>query len=243
MVIASPPKSGSSYCAVSIRHNLLGDVRSCTLQVCVTHTETWGLLVQHLLRSLLVLISVLLTACSTQLRDSTIYSPSAAIGSVRNGTAFDQAYLDLGQHQTLVVPQRTIVRRIVGNGPVILQMEKTVGYLGHPTQRITIDAERAKMGCAFRSMEDEIRLATFGETMTPEGGKTIALTAFVPSDIQVARDDSHEMPRSGTGRVASSALRREPSTRSPTMLSDSTGQRWTVIPDEPDARAAKLKRT
>ena len=122
-------------------------------------------------------------------------------------------------------------------------MEKSLGYMGHPRDRLTIDEERRDMGCVWLSKAGRLHLATFGESSTPEGGQEVALEVTVPEGIAVERDDRYEMSRTGDRRVRSSELSRFGGDGGTWYASKDSDERWLPIADVPNPeRAAQHKR-
>ena len=107
--------------------------------------------------------------------------------------------------------------------------------MGHPPQRLTIDEVRDDMGCAWRSQDGKLYLATFGEFLTPgSGGRTIKLTVAVPDGIDVERNDHYEMSR--TGRVMRSQLERHSDEGGVWYSFKDSSEKWTPIRDEPNPK-------
>jgi hypothetical protein len=174
-----------------------------------------------------------------------VYSESAAIGIVRNGTAYDRAVLELGDHDTIVIPTRAKLERAAGNAAIVIEMEKSLGFMGHPVQRITIDEARRDMGCAWLSKNGKLFLATFGEFLSGgDGGRTIELTVAVPEGIHVERDDRYEMVRTSDLSAHSSKLREHISDGEVWYSPKGSDEKWLSIDDEPcPERAAQHDRS
>jgi len=189
----------------------------------------------------LVSLSLLLfvSACNRSVRDSIVYSESASIGIVKNGTAYDRAVFALDGKDTIVLPSRAKVLRSEDGTDVVIELAKTLGYMGHPVERTTIDEVRDDMGCVSRVDGGKVYIATFGEAMTPGGGRSIALTVHIPIGVRVEHSDADEMNRSA--RVASSPLRQRESDGM--FATEGSDEVWTLVADEPDAEAAAQQRT
>jgi len=157
---------------------------------------------------------------------------------VRNGTAYDTAVLALHDHDTVVIPSRAELKTSANDRSIGIELAKTLGFMGHPTERDTIDAGRNDMGCAWRSDAGKLYLATFGESLCPEGGQTIDLTVTVPKGIHVDRDDTYEMSRSLKHRVTSSKLRRRRENERTWYSAKDRNQKWMPIPDVPNPKRA-----
>src|SRR5262245_58053584 len=63
---------------------------------------------------------------------------SNRFGKVENGSAYDQAAVDLGATKKLVLPDNAVVQRSGEAGKVQLFMKKTLAFGGHPPEPMSI---------------------------------------------------------------------------------------------------------
>jgi len=199
---------------------------------------------QFKLRTLLVwvLIYLIPCGCTTAVRRGIVYTGSAD-AFVHNGSAFDRAELELGEHHTVVIPTRATLVRATGGNSIVIELRKSLGFMGHPEKRITIDEARQELGCAWLSKDGQLRLATFGEFSCGEGGKSVDLEVTVPEGIAVERDDSFEMSRADGHDVCSSKLRPSQEGGETWYAPEGSEERWHPIADMPSPeRAAQHNR-
>jgi hypothetical protein len=111
---------------------------------------------------------------------------SDRFGKVENGSAYDRAAIDIAGAKKIVLPHDAVVRRAGEPGKVQFFMKKTLGFGGHPPERMSIRDARKNMGCAVRADGDNLLLATFGEWDSHiEGGTRMKLVAYVPEGVEV----------------------------------------------------------
>jgi hypothetical protein len=133
-------------------------------------------------------------------RDPSIVYQASANPQVRNGCAHDVAHVPATGVRRVVVPASSEVRRVSGSDVITVRMKKTLGYMGHPVEPVTIDEARRRVGCAYKHEGDELVFSTFGEHLTTEGGMGIDLAFLVPEGIEVARADGLDAPDNAAGR-------------------------------------------
>lgn len=136
-----------------------------------------------LIYALLVGLS-LLPACAS-LGSPVLDLRPGADWRVTNGTAFERGTVDIGTARTIVLPDNAVVRRCPPAGTVELYVAKTLGFMGHPSDRMSIRGARKEMGCAAMVDGDELLVATYGEWECIEGGAHIDLVALVPEGVAV----------------------------------------------------------
>lgn len=171
------------------------------------------------------------------IRNGIVYS-DAANPNVTNGTAYDRAVLELGDHHGIVAPARARVLPTGDAGRITIRMAKTLGFMGHPPSRVTVADCRKSMGCAWRSEAGKLRLATFGEWRTMEGGASLALEILVPEGVRVERDSSYEMDRDQVTSI--SQLEAQGTANDRWYSLENSSERWLPVPDEPDRERASL---
>lgn len=111
---------------------------------------------------------------------------SDRFGKVENGSAYDRAAIDIAGAKKIVLPHDAGVRRADEPGKIQFFMKKTLGFGGHPPERMSIRDARKNMGCAVKADGDDLLLATFGEWDSRiEGGTHMKLVAYVPEGIEV----------------------------------------------------------
>lgn len=173
----------------------------------------------------LILLSLLssVTACNRSIRDGIVYTESASIGIVKNGIAFDRATVMLDGHATVVLPSRAKVLRADNESLILIEMKKSLAYMGHPVRRIRINDVRDEMGCVTCVRDSKVHIASFGEFMSPEGGGRIELTVHVPKGVRVERSDTFEIHFSNSDGK---------------FTAEGSDDIWSLVSDEPDAQAA-----
>jgi hypothetical protein len=142
---------------------------------------------------LLTLAIIASTLCSCRSRSEedrsvllrSVSHPHGVI--LEHGSIFDQAVLDLGVHQRIVVPDTATIDRVKGGQQVRVYMKKTLDFDGFPGEPMTLRTARRNMGCAVKEDEKSLVLATFGEFDTKEGGAEIECLLLVPEGIEVVR--------------------------------------------------------
>ena len=184
---------------------------------------------------------VLAGGCTPVLQRGIVYTGSAD-PFVHNGTAFDRAELELGEHHTVVIPTRATLVRATGGNSIVIELEKSLGFMGHPGKRFTIDEARREMGCAWLSKDGQLRLATFGEYSCGDGGKSVTLEVTVPEGITVERDDRYEMSRADGHGARGSKLRQSQEGGETWYAPEDSDERWHPVADVPNPeRAAQHK--
>lgn len=146
--------------------------------------------------------------------------PSSLSGSpvVRNGTVVEEAKVQLGQATTIVVPENSIVQRGDVGNLVLVRIEKTLGYMGHPPQSVDFEVLGQAAQCVYRVDGVRMFFSTIGEFSSPEGGMVINLTFQVPAQVNVERSShmsgSESMAAKWKGTVSDTGLREGVSSRS-----------------------------
>ena len=84
-------------------------------------------------------------------------------GKVENGSAFDKTTLDLGKYKKVVLPDKATVLQEGDGAKLQIFMKKTLHFLGHPPEAMSIRQARKYMGCAVKAEKDAQIIATFGE--------------------------------------------------------------------------------
>jgi hypothetical protein len=106
---------------------------------------------------------------------------------VENGLAYDKATLNIGDFKTVVVPVDAKVEQGQSIGQVEIFMEKSQHFSGHPGTLMSIRETRKQMGCAKKTENGKLVLATYGEWDSQiEGGLSIKkLLIRVPDGVEV----------------------------------------------------------
>ncbi|MDB5307454.1 MAG: hypothetical protein JWO38_1656 [Gemmataceae bacterium] len=155
---------------------------------------------------------------------------------VENGSAYDQALVELGTSMKVVLPLGTEVRRTAGEGKVQLFMRKTLGFGGHPPESMSIRGARKNMGCAVRVEDGAVVIGTFGEWDSwVEGGAYLRLIAVVPKGVEVELRRGLAGPRSRAGNGGKQPANLPPPRGEGYWYGPvSPADGWTAIPDAPD---------
>jgi hypothetical protein len=157
---------------------------------------------------------------------------------VQNGDIYDKAVLKVADIKTLIVPENAKVERTGAEGPIELYVKKTQSFGGHPPEPMTLESARKKMGCATKTANATVTLATYGEFSTKEGGAHMKLLLRVPAALTVETQPGLSGPESGGHKRQSGAyLTKEPDTKDGYWYGPSSaGPRWKAIPMEPDVK-------
>jgi len=114
--------------------------------------------------------------------------PGDAFGDVENGSAYDAAVVDTGGAKKLVVPNSAEVRQEGEAGKIQIFMRKTLSFAGHPPAAMKIKQWRNNMGCAKKTDNDSLQIATFGEWDSHrEGGADMGVLIVAPKGINIER--------------------------------------------------------
>jgi hypothetical protein len=155
---------------------------------------------------------------------------------VENGSAFDRATLDLTPYQVLVLPEDAEVREGAPEKTLQIFMRKTLGFVGHPPEGMSIRGARKNMGCAVKAQGDTLTVATFGEWDSHiEGGAHMGLLFIVPEDVQVRRQ-KHLSGEDSVGREWHGQYLTKPVDAKEGYWYGpaSPGRGWAAVPDVPD---------
>lgn len=155
---------------------------------------------------------------------------------VENGSAYDQAAVDLGSAKMLVLPDDAVVRRSADAGKVELFMKKTLAFGGHPPERMSIRDARKNMGCAVKQEVGALVIATFGEWDSHiEGGTFMRVIAVIPEGMELEQRKGLSGENSA-GREWNGQWLTKPKDvkRGYWYGPASPADGWTAIPDVPD---------
>lgn len=127
--------------------------------------------------------------------------------NVENGTAYDRAVVDLGEAKKIVLPDDANIQRCEEGSKIQLYIVKKLSFGGHPPESMSIHEQRKKMGCAIKTDDKVLLVATYGEWDSRiEGGAFIELVAFVPVRVEVEQRKGLSGPDSaGRGKQTSLA--------------------------------------
>jgi hypothetical protein len=146
---------------------------------------------------------------------------------VRNGIAYERGAIDIAAGQTIVIPDDAVVQRSGTEERIYVYLVKQLGFMGHPTEFMSVRASARKMGCVTRSDGNALLIATLGEWNSIEGGAAISLFVRVPDSVTV---EKREM-LSGESSIGRDR-------RDLTKVAPAEG--WTLMPTVPDrSRTAK----
>jgi hypothetical protein len=150
--------------------------------------------------------------------------------NVINGSAYDVATIEIGDADTIELPDSSVVSVGHNRDHAVVHMRKRLAFAGLPTAPMTLEHARTFMGCALRREGRTVTLATFGEFDTIEGGADIVIRIIVPQRVQV------KLLRSLRGLANSKAESSESQIRA--GYSWYTGARpgagWERVLDQPD---------
>jgi hypothetical protein len=161
---------------------------------------------------------------------------------VENGSAYDRAAVDLGTAKKVVLPHDAAVQRSAEAGKVQLFMKKTLGFGGHPPERMSIRTARKDMGCAVKAEENALVIATFGEwDSRVEGGARMRLVAVVPEGVELEQRKGLSGPDSAGREWHGQWLTKPKDAHGGYWYGPaSPADGWTAVPDVPDKeRTAK----
>lgn len=154
---------------------------------------------------------------------------------VENGSAYDQAFVDVQPYKRIIVPDRAEVRTAEASGRLEIFMKKSLSFHGHPPEPMSIRTGRNNMGCAAKTEGDALFLATYGEWGSKEGGARIRLVLLVPENTKVERRSELSGPHSA-GREWDGKYISKPKevTEGYWYGPASPAKGWTALPDVPD---------
>lgn len=166
------------------------------------------------------------------------HSSPAPNPKVQNGDVYDKAMLKAADIKTLIVPDNANVERTGADGAIELYVHKTQSFGGHPSEPMTLEDARKKMGCATRAYDGTVTLATYGEYSTKEGGSRIKILLRVPATLSIETQPGLSGEESkGQKRKEGSYLTKEPDAKDGYWYGPaSAGPGWKAIPMEPDAK-------
>lgn len=118
---------------------------------------------------------------------SVVLKRSAPSADVENGSAYERAEFTLETARRLAVPlDAEVVEQ--GSGTTIqVLLKKTLGFAGHPPEKMSIRSGRNNLGLASRREGDVLVVGTFGEFGTKEGGANMTLRFVVPKGTPLDR--------------------------------------------------------
>jgi hypothetical protein len=131
------------------------------------------------------LLSLLIASCNSRTEADRSLIFSEQFDNVENGSAFDKAIVEIGQHKKIIVPHTAAVRQDGDAGKLQIFMKKTLSFYGHLPESMSIRQARKNMGCAVQMEKDALVVATFGEWHSKEGGADMKLLIVVPQGIEI----------------------------------------------------------
>ncbi len=145
--------------------------------------------------------------------------------TVENGSAFDQAAVELEGARKVIVPDTAVVRPGGDGQRLQIFMRKALAYRGQSAEPLGIRTTRNQMGCATRSEAGALAVATFGEWDSRiEGGASMGVVVLVPTGVEVEKRPGLSGPQE-EDRVAHA--------HHPTRPKEVRAG-WTAVPDVPD---------
>jgi hypothetical protein len=113
---------------------------------------------------------------------------SRKFGNVENGSAYDKAAIELGDFTRVILPDDAAVRHEGEAKKLQIYMKKTLGFVGHPPEAMSIRQARNYMGCAVQVEKTALVIATFGEWDSHiEGGARIKVLFVVPKGVEIEK--------------------------------------------------------
>jgi hypothetical protein len=135
------------------------------------------------------------TSTSAQHYASHIEFEPSADELVQNGTAYHCTNLELPEEVHEVrVPKFMVVKYHGEPGTMRIYLAKIMGYMGHPTRRMSITTAQDHMGLAIKTNGFRIEFSTFGGWGSIEGGQEVGSALIVPPGTYVTRSDSAGSP-------------------------------------------------
>lgn len=159
-------------------------------------------------------------------------------GKVENGSAFDKATVDLGKCTNVIVPDNAEVRRQGTANEFQVFMKKTLGFAGHPPERMSIRVVRKYMGCAVKVEGDSLMLATFGEWDSQiEGGTRMRVVLVLPQNFPVETRAGLSGPESSGREWHGEYLTKPKGVKEGYWYGPaSPAQGWMAVPDSRDPK-------
>ena len=118
---------------------------------------------------------------------------------VTNGQAYEKATFDISKYDFIIVPENTIVKEDKSlKSTIHIYLEKELMFAGHPPYPMHIENARYYMGCSYIEQENRIKMATFGEWQSKEGGAGIRMVIVKPEGIELEKESG----LSGTDSLA-----------------------------------------
>ncbi len=108
-------------------------------------------------------------------------------GNVENGTAYDKAFIKIGNYTKVILPDDAAVRHDGEQKTLQIYMKKTLSFGGHPPEPISIKQARRYMGCAVQTEKTALVVATYGEWHSIEGGARMRLLLVVPKEVEIEK--------------------------------------------------------
>ncbi len=126
------------------------------------------------------------------MRPATAGQNSPSVGTIKyKGTSCYKASVDISKYTKLILPADATIKRDGEPGKLHIYMKKTLGFVGHPPESMSIKDVRRNMGCACRADADSLIVATYGEWDSHiEGGASMQLLFVVPGSFKIETDKS-----------------------------------------------------
>jgi hypothetical protein len=162
--------------------------------------------------------------------------------TTENGSAFDQAAVDLEKYKKVVIPDQATLRHQGEGGKLQIFTEKSLKFFGHPPEPMSIRTARKNMGTAVMHEGDALVVATFGEWSSKEGGAAMRLVIVVPRGVEVELRPGLSGPNSAGQQWNWDYLTKPKEVKEGYWYGPaSPADGWTAIPDVPDPeRRAKV---
>jgi hypothetical protein len=179
---------------------------------------------------------LLLSACGCCFDSSIELREPFHLHTGENGSAFDKAAIDVGDCRKITIPDNAEVRHQGENNKLQLYMEKSLDFLGHPPEPMSIQTARKNMGTAVKRDGDALVVATFGEWDSHiEGGAAMRLVIVVPNGMKVEQKPGLSGPDSAGQEWHGKYLTKPKEVKEGYWYGPaSPANGWTAIPDVPD---------
>src|SRR5262245_16444604 len=105
---------------------------------------------RHIYLGIWLTMSVVLVSCQRSTDDPSVEAGRSPVDeNVENGTAYDQATVDMIGVKKVALPHDARVQRSDDSETLRLYLGKTLAFAGHPGKKMSIRQGRKNMGCAM----------------------------------------------------------------------------------------------
>jgi hypothetical protein len=156
--------------------------------------------------------------------------------TIENGMAFDQASVDLKGAKSVTLPEKAHVVRADDVSGLRIFMRKTMEFYGRSGESLSIRHTRTFMGCAAERKKEELRLATFGEGLSTDGGGWMSLVVHAPTTIDIRQSPGFQGIDSPTRSWKPDKPLRKTPGAGKWYGQEYFASGWEVVPDKPDPK-------